>query len=205
MENIITLAGTRLIVDCATCEPAEVEAALLAGPHWDKVWPLVRGSTGPTLTLSGATWRHVDQLEVLRVSRRVDRFAFAAGMLRAAALCSTWCLTTASRRKHKALQVLEDRHVLRVVKDVASQLGDDTLVLRGGLERESLHLSVAVLPDAAHRLAWLADFLGQVPGSGIIYTLTVAATEEVARFLRSQGVSAVAYSGKSDVRSAALF
>ena len=86
----------------------------------------------------------------------------------------------------------------RVVKDVASQLGDDTLVLRGGLERESLHLSVAVLPDAAHRLAWLADFLGQVPGSGIIYTLTVAATEEVAGFLRSQGVSAVAYSGKSD-------
>ena len=86
----------------------------------------------------------------------------------------------------------------RVVKDVATQLGDDTLVLRGGLERESLHLSVAVLPDAAHRLAWLADFLGQVPGSGIVYTLTVAATEEVAGFLRSRGITAAAYSGQTE-------
>ena len=86
----------------------------------------------------------------------------------------------------------------RVVADVASQLGDDTLVLRGELERESLHLSVAVLPDAAHRLAWLADALARLPGSGIVYTLTVAATEEVAGFLRAQGFTASAYSGKSD-------
>jgi ATP-dependent DNA helicase RecQ len=86
----------------------------------------------------------------------------------------------------------------RVVNDVASQLGDDTLVLRGGLERESLHLSVAVLTDAAHRLAWLADAIERLPGSGIVYTLTVAATDEVARFLRSRGITATAYSGKSD-------
>ena len=86
----------------------------------------------------------------------------------------------------------------RVVADVATQLGDDTLVLRGGLDRPSLHLSVAVLPDAAHRLAWLADALDRLPGSGIVYTLTVAATDEVAGFLRSRGISAVAYSGRSD-------
>ena len=86
----------------------------------------------------------------------------------------------------------------RVVSDVASQLGHDTLVLRGELERESLHLSVAVLPDAARRLAWLADALERLPGSGIVYTLTVAATEEVASFLRSRGFTAAAYSGKSD-------
>ena len=86
----------------------------------------------------------------------------------------------------------------RVVDDVASQLGTDTLVLRGPLERESLHLSVAVLPTAAHRLAWLADALERLPGSGIVYTLTVAATEEVAGFLRSRGVTAAAYSGRSD-------
>ncbi|MCW2585229.1 MAG: recombinase RecQ, partial [Frankiales bacterium] len=86
----------------------------------------------------------------------------------------------------------------RVVTDVASQLGDQTLVLRGELERASLHLSVATLPDAAHRLAWLADAMDRLPGSGIVYTLTVAATEEVAAFLRSRGVTATAYSGKSD-------
>ena len=86
----------------------------------------------------------------------------------------------------------------RVVADVAGQLGDDTLVLRGGLERASLHLSVAVLPDAAQRLAWLADAVRRLPGSGIVYTLTVAATEEVAGYLRSQGITATAYSGRSD-------
>ena len=86
----------------------------------------------------------------------------------------------------------------RVVTDVASQLGDQTLVLRGTLERESLHLSVARLPTAAHRLAWLADAMDRLPGSGIVYTLTVAATEDVAGFLRSRGIVAAAYSGKSD-------
>ncbi|MFN2522988.1 MAG: helicase-related protein, partial [Mycobacteriales bacterium] len=86
----------------------------------------------------------------------------------------------------------------RVTADVAEQLGTDTLVLRGTLDRESLHLSVLELPSAAHRLAWLADHLADLPGSGIIYTLTVAATDEVASFLRSRGIATAAYSGRTD-------
>jgi ATP-dependent DNA helicase RecQ len=86
----------------------------------------------------------------------------------------------------------------RVTADVADQLGSDTLVLRGSLDRDSLHLSVLSLPSAAHRLAWLADHLGELPGSGIIYTLTVAATDEVASFLRSRGITTAAYSGRTD-------
>src|SRR3954451_5131192 len=86
----------------------------------------------------------------------------------------------------------------RVTADVAEQLGDDTLVLRGSLDRDSLHLSVLQLPSAAHRLGWLADHLVDLPGSGIIYTLTVAATDEVASFLRSQGIATAAYSGRTD-------
>src|SRR5437588_9016920 len=74
----------------------------------------------------------------------------------------------------------------RVTTDVADQLGD-ALVLRGALDRESLRLGVLSLPTAAHRLAWLADQLDRLPGSGIIYTLTVAAAEETAAFLRSRG------------------
>jgi ATP-dependent DNA helicase RecQ len=86
----------------------------------------------------------------------------------------------------------------RVVEDVSEQLGSDTLVLRGALDRESLHLSVLELPGAAHRLAWLADHLPEMPGSGIVYTLTVAATDEVANFLKARGISAVAYSGRTE-------
>jgi ATP-dependent DNA helicase RecQ len=86
----------------------------------------------------------------------------------------------------------------RVIADVADQLGTDTLVLRGSLERESLHLSVATLPSTAHRWAWLVDHLPQLPGSGIVYTLTVAAADDLASFLRSAGIAATAYSGRSD-------
>ena len=82
----------------------------------------------------------------------------------------------------------------RVCADVADQLGDDVLVLRGPLERESLHLGVAALPTFADRLAWAAERIRQLEGTGIVYCLTVANTTLVAEFLRSQGIDAHAYS-----------
>lgn len=90
----------------------------------------------------------------------------------------------------------------RVTADVAEQLGTgagtDALVLRGPLDRESLSLGVVQLPDAAHRLAWLADHLGELPGSGIIYTLTVAAAEEVTAYLRQCGHTVSSYTGRTE-------
>ena len=86
----------------------------------------------------------------------------------------------------------------RVIADVADQLGTDTLVLRGSLDRDSLRLGVLGLPSTAHRWAWLADHLADLPGSGIVYTLTVAAADELAAFLRTRGLPAVAYSGRTD-------
>jgi ATP-dependent DNA helicase RecQ len=90
----------------------------------------------------------------------------------------------------------------RVTADVAEQLGtggtSDALVLRGPLNRESLSLAVLRLSDAAHRMAWLADHLDELPGSGIIYTLTVAAAEEVTAFLRQRGHTVTSYTGKTE-------
>ncbi|MEU5723318.1 DEAD/DEAH box helicase [Micromonospora sp. NPDC047738] len=96
----------------------------------------------------------------------------------------------------------------RVTEDVAEQLGTeltapaaqrpDVLVLRGTLDRESLRLGVVDLPSPAHRLAWLADHLDGLPGSGIIYTLTVAAAGETAEFLRARGWQVAAYTGQAD-------
>jgi len=95
----------------------------------------------------------------------------------------------------------------RVTRDVAEQLGSGwrgpgepppALVLRGPLDRDSLHLAVVRLPVAPQRLAWLADRLGELPGSGIIYTLTVAAAHDVADFLRDRGYTAEAYTGQTD-------
>jgi ATP-dependent DNA helicase RecQ len=86
----------------------------------------------------------------------------------------------------------------RVTADVADQLGTDVLVLRGSLDRESLRLGVVRLRTAEQRLAWLADHLAEQPGSGIIYCLTVAATQEVADYLRSRGHTVAAYSGQTE-------
>lgn len=90
----------------------------------------------------------------------------------------------------------------RVTADVAEQLGtggaSDALVLRGPLDRESLSLNVLRLPDAAHRMAWLADHLDELPGSGIVYTLTVAAAEEVTAFLRQRGHVVASYTGRTE-------
>jgi ATP-dependent DNA helicase RecQ len=81
----------------------------------------------------------------------------------------------------------------RVVADVADQLGEDATVLRGPLARHSLELDAIVLQNQAERLAWLAERLPQMPGSGIVYSLTVADTQRVATYLRSQGIDARAY------------
>src|SRR5580693_3621324 len=90
----------------------------------------------------------------------------------------------------------------RVTRDVAEQLGagrdSETLVLRGPLDRDSLHLAVVALPAAQQRLAWLADHLAELPGSGIVYTLTVAAARETATFLRGEGLNVASYTGQDD-------
>ncbi|WP_255953459.1 RecQ family ATP-dependent DNA helicase [Streptomyces odontomachi] len=89
----------------------------------------------------------------------------------------------------------------RVTADVAEQLGTgagEALVLRGTLERESLRLGVVRLPDAAHRLAWLAEHLDELTGSGIIYTLTVAAAEEATAYLRQRGFDVASYTGRTE-------
>lgn len=89
----------------------------------------------------------------------------------------------------------------RVVDDVAAQLGvggQDTLVLRGGLDRESLRLSVVTAGNPAQRAAWLAAHIDSLPGSGIVYTLTVAQAHDVASLLREQGHEVAAYTGSTE-------
>jgi ATP-dependent DNA helicase RecQ len=89
----------------------------------------------------------------------------------------------------------------RVVADVEAQLQTDAgalLTLRGTLERESLRLEVVELPGSAERLAWLATHVPKLPGSGIVYCLTIRDVDLVTDWLRKQGVAAEPYSGDSD-------
>jgi ATP-dependent DNA helicase RecQ len=89
----------------------------------------------------------------------------------------------------------------RVVHDVAEQLGAGgrpVLTVRGGLARDSLRLGVLLLPTAEQRLAWLVAHLADLPGSGIVYTLTVAAADDLATLLRDAGHEVLAYTGRTD-------
>ncbi|TXL62732.1 RecQ family ATP-dependent DNA helicase [Aeromicrobium terrae] len=86
----------------------------------------------------------------------------------------------------------------RVVTDVAEQLGGDVLTLRGSLARTSLRLGCLTLPTSRERLGWLLDHLTDLPGSGIIYTLTVSAAEDTARLLAEAGHAVSAYTGRTD-------
>jgi len=81
----------------------------------------------------------------------------------------------------------------RVVQDVIEQLGDDLEIVRGSLMREGLRLRNIVLSDQAERLAWLAENLPKLPGSGIIYCLTVADSNRVAQWLQQQGLNVRPY------------
>jgi ATP-dependent DNA helicase RecQ len=86
----------------------------------------------------------------------------------------------------------------RVTTDVSAQMGTDTVVFRGSLARTSLSLAVVPGLDPLDRFAWVAHALADLPGSGIVYTLTVAEAERLAGFLRSAGFECDAYTGQLD-------
>jgi ATP-dependent DNA helicase RecQ len=148
----------------------------------DEMLPLFAASVG-LLVIDEAhcisDWGHDFRPDYRRVKEMLDRLAPEVGVLG----------TTATAND-------------RVVADVVAQLGvDDGSKLRtyrGPLARSSLRLEVLELPRPAERLAWLAENLPRMDGSGIVYTLTKRDAEQVAAFLCAQGISAVPYSGEHE-------
>ena len=86
----------------------------------------------------------------------------------------------------------------RVTADVAAQLGPSTFVQRGRLARESLHLGVAPGLSAVSRYAWIDEALQALPGSGIVYCLTVADAERLTEFLAFRGHEVASYTGRTE-------
>ncbi|MEU9807896.1 DEAD/DEAH box helicase [Mycobacterium sp. NPDC050853] len=88
----------------------------------------------------------------------------------------------------------------RVTDDVATQLGDATLVLRGPLARRSLQLNVLPPMSPLARYAWVAQHLDELPGSGIVYVLTVADAQRLVDGIHAVHPQAkvAAYTGQLD-------
>ena len=86
----------------------------------------------------------------------------------------------------------------RVVADVESQLGDGIVTIRGPLQREGLRLEVHTdKRRPADRLAWLAENIPTLPGTGIVYCLTRRDVDLVAGFLDEHGIACGSYMGGS--------
>ena len=92
----------------------------------------------------------------------------------------------------------------RVMADLEAILGPDLQVLRGDLDRPSLSLQTIRMPGQTERLAWLAERLPSLPGSGIVYTLTVRDAGLVAAWLLSRGIEVAAYTGETGPNRKAL-
>jgi len=87
--------------------------------------------------------------------------------------------------------VIEDiRHVLHI---------PDAEIVHTGFYRSNLVLSVVPAAGEDQKREWLERLLGQSEGTGIVYTATVKAVNELTAFLRDQGVSAAAYHGRLKV------
>jgi len=82
----------------------------------------------------------------------------------------------------------------RVIEDVSEQLGN-LEIQRGPLMRDTLSLQTLRLPSQAARLAWLAEQIPNLPGTGIIYVLTKRDADQVSAWLNQRGVVASAYYG----------
>ncbi len=86
----------------------------------------------------------------------------------------------------------------RVEQDVLEQIGAGTQVIRGTMWRPNLYLNVVELRGDREKLAYLAEFLPRLPGTGIIYTATQHDAGMVAAFLQQQGVQAEYYHSRRE-------
>ena len=132
----------------------------LANPEFaDEIMPIVGERPGLTVIDEVhciSDWGHDFRPDYRRIGQMISSFPDGLPIL--------GCTATANER---------------VMEDARAQLGRDAIVQRGPLTRLGLALSVVDLPDQADRLAWLATHLESMPGSGIVYCLTVSDVQVV--------------------------
>ena len=152
----------------------------LANPEFaTKIMPLVGRRPGLIVIDEVhciSDWGHDFRPDYRRIGRIVDRLAGTRVPI-------LGCTATANDR---------------VVADVADQLGATLTTFRGPLRRDGLALSTIRLDRQAERLAWLAETIPELEGSGIVYCLTVRDVENVADWLASRGIAVEAYHGSTD-------
>lgn len=86
----------------------------------------------------------------------------------------------------------------RVVKDIQNQLGDDIDIYRGELSRDSLAIQTINLENREERLCWIKENINKLPGTGIIYCLTIDDCLCVEKWLKSNDISCETFNSRLD-------
>ena len=89
----------------------------------------------------------------------------------------------------------------RVANDIQKQIGDEVLVIRGNLLRKNFHLNVVRVNSEEAKMAWLAEFLQEQDGNGLIYTGTRVNTNLFSAWLQFNKISAANYNAGLDAES----
>jgi ATP-dependent DNA helicase RecQ len=192
--NTADWEATYTAIDAGEVDVLLVSPERLNNPDFrDRVLPRLTASAGLLVVDEAhcvSDWGHDFRPDYRRLRRLIAELPVGIPVL----------ATTATANDRVVHDVTEQLGLGRAGPDDDSDDGSDggTLVLRGSLDRESLRLAVVRLPTPAQRLGWLAAHLAELPGAGIVYTLTIAAAEEVAEFLRDRGFSVASYTGKTD-------
>lgn len=86
----------------------------------------------------------------------------------------------------------------RVQKDIEEQIGSQVTTIRGNLMRDNFRLHVIETHSEEEKMIWLAKHLNELPGTGLIYTGTRAATENYSRWLKYINIHATGYNAGLD-------
>ena len=89
----------------------------------------------------------------------------------------------------------------RVANDIQKQIGDEVSVIRGNLLRKNFHLNVVRVNSEEAKMAWLAEFLQEQDGNGLIYTGTRVNTNLFSSWLQFNKISAANYNAGLDAES----
>ena len=81
----------------------------------------------------------------------------------------------------------------RTEEDILRQIGDSMTVIRGNLMRENFELYVSKVKSEDEKLKWLAQYIPQMEGTGIIYTGTRVNTEIYSKWLEHLGIPSIDY------------
>ncbi|MBX2901591.1 MAG: RecQ family ATP-dependent DNA helicase [Cyclobacteriaceae bacterium] len=85
--------------------------------------------------------------------------------------------------------------------DVAQQIGNNILTIRGNLMRDNFKLFVVKVSSEDEKLIWLGKNLINLPGSGILYTGTRVDTEIYSKWFENLKISSTAYNAGLDAES----